>query len=736
MAIERNFDVSFISDLALREKQIQQNYRPIIAVHKWFARRPGALFRGLLLAEFGDLPLSEAYYRSQDFSGIRVADPFMGGGIPLLEANRTGCDVVGFDINPMAFWIVRQEMATLDLGKYREAAHGFVEKLNKQVGAYYRTRCGLCGSADANVKYFLWVKQQQCPQCSRDFDLFPGYLLAENRRHPANVLVCPHCGNLSETIDRQRLGRCQRCGEALALEGPARRSVCCCPHCGHESKYASPRTTPPKHRMFAIEYHCTACKSTHQGRFFKEPDGADLEAYETAASRYQRVSKDFIPTDQIPAGDETDRLRRWGYRRYSQMFNERQLLGLSCSAFLIAATEDAPVRHALATNFSDLLRYQNMLCRYDTMALKSLDIFSVHGFPVGLVQCESNLLGIPLGNGLNLGSGGWSNIIEKFYKAKNYCTEPFETRIEKRNKTVVYCRDEWIGEHRQTLHEEQTREVSLHCHDAAGLELPPGSLDAVLTDPPYFGNVQYAELMDFCYVWLRKLLGHEVPEFRPPSTRNKKELTGNLTMERGIEHFAEGLSAVFQKMATALKPGAPLVFTYHHNQLESYYPVVVAMLDAGLVCTVALPCPAEMGASIHINGTASSIVDSVFVCRSTGVIPKKWLVETASGIAEIVEADLGALRRGGLQATSGDIRCIIFGHLVRLAVWRMRNSWDSTCPIHTKLEAVRQEIDHLPLQEEIERCMHEASRLTPKLQSWQAMESAASYEEGADAIPF
>jgi len=38
--IERDFDIPFISDLALREKQIQQNYRPAIAVHKWFARRP------------------------------------------------------------------------------------------------------------------------------------------------------------------------------------------------------------------------------------------------------------------------------------------------------------------------------------------------------------------------------------------------------------------------------------------------------------------------------------------------------------------------------------------------------------------------------------------------------------------------------------------------------------------------------------------------------------------------
>ena len=45
---------TLIAALALREKQIQQNYRPIIGVHKWFARRPGSLFRGLVLSEFSN----------------------------------------------------------------------------------------------------------------------------------------------------------------------------------------------------------------------------------------------------------------------------------------------------------------------------------------------------------------------------------------------------------------------------------------------------------------------------------------------------------------------------------------------------------------------------------------------------------------------------------------------------------------------------------------------------------
>ena len=73
--IEKRFDVPFVANLALREKQIQQNYRPVIAVHKWFARRPGTLFRGLLLSEFVDKPLKESFYKANNLPGRHIADP-------------------------------------------------------------------------------------------------------------------------------------------------------------------------------------------------------------------------------------------------------------------------------------------------------------------------------------------------------------------------------------------------------------------------------------------------------------------------------------------------------------------------------------------------------------------------------------------------------------------------------------------------------------------------------------
>ena len=392
-------------------------------------------------------------------------------------------------------------------------------------------------------------------------------------------------------------------------------------------------------------------------------------------------TRELLPP--VPPGDDTGRLHRWGYARYRDMFNPRQLLGLESSCRLIAEVEDGRIRRALATNLSDLLRYQNMLCRYDTTALKSLDIFSAHGFPVGLVQCESNLLGIVNGAGANVGSGGWSNIIDKYVKAKRYCEAPFEVRRHGSRNVRVPVEGEWIGEKLNGTR----RAVSIRCASATGSRLSPRSLDAVFTDPPYFGNVQYGELMDFCYVWLRRLVGSDTEGFDRASTRSRDELTGNVTQARGLEHFTEGLSSVWSRMAKALKPGAPLVFTYHHNKLEAYCAIGVALLDSGLVCSASLPCPAEMGGSIHIHGTASSIIDTVFVCRSSGQTPERWLFDTPERLVEIADEDRAHLAAAGRTPTHGDTRCIVFGHLTRMAVWKLRRHWNRALPVSEKIAA-------------------------------------------------
>lgn len=731
MSIETRFDIPLVADLALREKQIQQIYRPIIAVHKWFARRPGTLFRALALAEFGDASLADIYFGANDFPGRMVADPFMGGGTPLIEANRVGCDVAGFDINPMAAWIVREEIEHLDVDLYLQEANQFLDKLRAQIGRLYVTDCPLYGDTDVPVKYFLWVKVIDCESCGNAVDLFPGYVLSENSRHPRRVLVCPSCGELNEVDDRKAPSACRNCQSSLHAEGPARRGSCACHHCGHENRYPRTEEGPLRHRLFAIEYHNPHRKAGHKGRFFKRPDAKDLARVAAGMDRWRRTRARFVPDQEIPPGDETARLHRWGYSHYRQMFNERQLLGLELSCRLIRKVGDERLRHALATNLSDLLRYQNMLCRYEIRALKSLDIFSVHGFPVGLVQCESNLLGILNGNRKNVGSGGWANIINKYAAAKRYCDAPFEVRREGTRNVRVPVPGEWIGER---LNGVRRRGVEIRCANATMAKLAPNSLDAVFTDPPYFGNVQYGELMDFCYVWLRSLVGNEAEGFHRPSARAAEELTRNVTQRRGLEHFTEGLAHAYTSMVQALKPGAPLAFTYHHNNLEAYFAVGVAILDSGLTCSASLPCPAEMGGSIHIHGTSSSIIDTVFVCRDQGHAPRQWLFESTAQLATIIERDLALLSGAGREPTSGDTRCIIFGHLTRMAVWNLRKEWEPRRTTARKLERFSEALMRLPDPEQL--LVHLESRKFASVPAGPLFATADAKERRHDAVAF
>jgi adenine-specific DNA methylase len=451
---------------------------------------------------------------------------------------------------------------------------------------------------------------------------------------------------------------------------------------------------PPSHRLFAIEYYNPDLKG-RPGRLFKKPDKDDLARFKAAEAAWEGTTARFVPEDVIPKGDESSRLHRWGYQRFRELFNARQLFGLETSARMIAKVKDQRLRRALATNLSDLLRYQNMLCRYDTMALKSLDIFSIHGFPVGYVQVESNLLGIRNGHTLPVGSGGWINIIEKYTKAKRYCTAPFEVAFEGKNKVTMPIRGEWIGEKNPEHPDAHERKLDIRCASATTAKVRPSSLDGVFTDPPYYGMVQYGELMQFCYVWLRKLMGKDFPGMELETTKNAEELTGNDTEERDIAHFAAGLAAVYTRMARALKPGAPLVFTYHHNKQEAYLAVGMAILDAGLTCSASLPCPAEMGGSIHIHGTASSIVDTVFVCRDRGTTPRAWLFEDDEGLADILAKDLAELRAAGMKPTAGDIRCTALGHITRMTIWQLRPSWDAALQAEEKLEIFRQAMDAL-----------------------------------------
>jgi hypothetical protein len=59
-------------------------------------------------------------------------------------------------------------------------------------------------------------------------------------------------------------------------------------------------------------------------------------------------------------------------------------------------------------------------------------------------------------------------------------------------------------------------------------------------------------------------------------------------------------------------------------------------------------------------------------------------------VAEIVRRDIEMLADGGLKATQGDIRCISCGHLTRLAIWNLRQSWNGKLAVLKRMDVIRQ----------------------------------------------
>lgn len=682
--LENRFDDALIGGLASAEKQIQQNFRPVIAVHKWFARRPGSLFRGLLLSEFDDRPLGGSYFDSHELEGV-VLDPFMGGGTTLFEANRLGLSVIGYDTNPLSRWVCERELEALDVDAFELAAEEIAQTVEAQVGDLYKTRCEECG-CEAAVKFFLWVKTHLC-ECGEETLLFPGALVAGRgmKRHTHDVLICQSCRRVEQFLPDETPTSCPHCSASYDTR---HGRTAACRGCGTEFR-TTPKAAemPPRHTLFALEYHCTECKGRNgrRGRFFKGADDADHARFEEACGRLTALgSSPYWPEDLIPAGDETNRLLRWGYRRFTELHNERQLLGLHLLAQEISQQPEA-VRRGLATVFSDFIRYQNMICRYDAAALKVLDVFSIHGYPIHRVQCEAALIGIP-----KVGSGAWRHFAAKYASAKRYCQQPFEmVKTPGRRGESIATPGEKIEARlvKTPVGLKKRRAALLRVASLSAKPLPEASVDIVATDPPYFANVAYSELLDFNYAWLRRVVP-ETPYFNELTSRHPDEVTGGKVNGRGLEVYADRLSAVYREAAKALKPGQPFVFTFHHNDLQAYAAPVVAMLDAGLVPTRTIGCPAEMRGSIHIAKSESSRLDTVFVLRKPPApMPKEH--DLATLLSEQVEH----LKRAGLDLTPGDRRCLAYGLISEAVVRALRDRWTVDRPVKDRMTCAIEELE-------------------------------------------
>lgn len=144
------------------------------------------------------------------------------------------------------------------------------------------------------------------------------------------------------------------------------------------------------------------------------------------------------------------------------------------------------------------------------------------------------------------------------------------------------------------------------------------AFDAVITDPPYYDNVPYADVSDFFYVWQRRCIGHLYPEhFATPLTPKKSEATALASRHGGDmaaanREYERMMFEAFQQAAQALKEGAPMVVVYAHKTTLGWATLVDALRRAGFTVTEAWPLDTERGARLLAIDTAS-LASSIFL---------------------------------------------------------------------------------------------------------------------------
>lgn len=624
--IEKSLPLTQLNRLAELESYNKHLYRPATYVHKWWARRLGSVFRAILLATFLEEGenLWDRYFQGADFHDKIVLDPFMGGGTTVIEALRLGCKVIGVDLNPVAWWTVRSAVLTANLDALDQAFQELERTAGQAIKAYYKTTCPLCrdqkatlfeASSNADIVFALWVKELPCVHCESPVALHTSYVIT--RRKESAVLLCPHCGYVFEEILEGDEVTCPYCGaHFVPSRGVVRGATFTCPHCGQKQKVleaVSRLGGPPHHKMYAIAYTCPV-----HGQGFKAPDPEDLALYERAEQEFKRRQTQLLfPTQEIPPGEKTSDLLKYGYRYWHQLFNKRQLVCLDRLLRAILELKDPTVQELMLTLFSGTLEFNNMFCSYKGVqpvrpgAVRH--IFSHHAFVHPYESLENNLWGV--GNQ----SGTFSSLYRsRLRRGKEYCVAPYERKIENGKVKKVKIKGERIeGRFAKDFTElvNTGKNVLLLCQNSERLNLPDRSIDAVITDPPYFDNVMYSELSDFFYVWLRLALKDRYPEFKSELTPKEEEIVKAPGRGKDSKSYLEGMNRVFRECHRVLKDDGLLVFTFHHKDDEAWAIVLQALLDAGFYISATYPVRSEMKLSVHILGQEAVEYDAIIVCR-------------------------------------------------------------------------------------------------------------------------
>jgi len=538
-----------------------------------------------------------------------VLDPFAGGGSIPLEAGRLGAQPIANDYNPVAYLVLRatcefpqkygqpgkRTMICEEFGKkvehHTDIPNVLVHDLEKWATWILdraRTKIGHLyppGADGLSVVAYLWARTTPCsnPSCRGEIPLLP------------NLLICDKSGKrMALTMKVDKTNKTVTFGitrneEIVHTNGTTVSRGARCPFCGQSTRVDDIKQGSFNgqlgQRMIAI------IVEGPDGKDYRAVEESDIQAFKQAE---QMLDPFDVPNEPMPNSPDLVSGRGWNFKTWGSLFGPRQLLAMQVF----------------------------VSCLHEALHMISLDISDEE-------YCKA--IGIYLGlwvsrNAMRMTSVGRWNLSEETF-ATPFATQAIPMKWDYPEANPFAVGGGGFGYQLSLMLYVLRRENNRSTYsrvlngDGAALQVEPHSVDMVVTDPPYFDAIAYADLSDFFYVWLKRSVGDVVPEvFTSALTLKGDEATAiryrhNGDGQAANAHFRRKLAQVLATSRGTLKPDGLLVVMFAHQSSEAWAALIGALFEAGLSIDATWPIDTERKNRALALGTSALASSITVACR-------------------------------------------------------------------------------------------------------------------------
>ncbi len=571
-----------------------------------------------------------------------IYDPFCGGGSIPLEAQRLGMRAVGSDLNPVAVLITKAlielppkfankpplnpeaDPMGMTVGKGKKAqqvswrgAAGLADDIRyygrkiremawERIGHLY-PKAKLPNRGEATVIAWLWARNVPCPNpaCGVAMPLMRTFQLSTkgNNQHWTKPSVDRASKSISFNVQNHSNG--------VPTDGTVNRNGATCVACNGTVPLSYVREQARAGNM--VEQMTGVVAEGDRKRLFLSP--ADEYVGVTAA-----VEPQWRPSQAMPEQALGFAVQGYGFSKWSELFTNRSLIGMATFSDLL------PEINLLLTKHGADKEYANAVQTYLALAIgrianscSSFAIWQNAGDKVAGVFAMQTL-----------------SMIWDFAESNPFCdaTQNWMAQIQ------------WVAEVVERL-PETVNAGYVHQADAS-TTIYADEGPVIVTDPPYYDNIGYADLSDYFYVWLRPLLRHIYPGLLAGILTPKDEeiIASRSRFADSPARFERLLNKTLLSVKERCSLQFPSSIFYAYKQQEEerdgrtstgWETMLAALVDVGFQIVGTWPMRTERSGrsrQIGANSLASSVV---IVCRPH---PEDAPTATRRQFLDVLEAEL------------------------------------------------------------------------------------------------